>query len=32
VTGPQLRRWLKQKLSGGDDEFGYSGNSGRSES
>ena len=32
VTGPQLRRWLKQKLFGGSDEFGYSGNSGRSDS
>jgi len=32
VTGPKTRRWLKQKLFGGSDEFGYSGNSGASES
>jgi hypothetical protein len=31
VTGPRTRRWLKDKLSGGNDEFGYSGNSGHSE-
>ena len=30
VTGPKARRWLKEKLSGGSDEFGYSGNSGNS--
>ena len=32
VTGPRTRRWLKDKLFGGSDEFGYSGNSGASES
>ena len=32
VTGPKTRRWLKDKLSGGNDEFGYSGNSGHSDS
>src|SRR5437763_6526717 len=32
VTGPQTRRWLKGKLFGGSDEFGYSGNSGHSDS
>jgi hypothetical protein len=31
VTGPRARRWLKDKLFGGSDEFGYSGNSGHSE-
>jgi gas vesicle protein len=31
VTGPKTRRWLKDKLSGGGDEFGYSGNSGHSD-
>lgn len=30
VTGPETRRWLKEKLFGGGDEFGYSGNSGKS--
>ena len=30
ITGPQTRRWLKAKLSGSSDEFGYSGNSGKS--
>jgi hypothetical protein len=32
VTGPKTRRWLKDKLSGGGDEFGYTGNSGHSDS
>jgi hypothetical protein len=32
VTGPKTRRWLKDKLSGGSDEFGYTGNSGHSDS
>ena len=30
VTGPRTRHWLKEKLFGGSDEFGYSGNSGNS--
>ncbi len=25
VTGPGLRRWVKERLFGGNDEFGYSG-------
>jgi len=25
VTGPSLRRWVKERLFGGDDEFGYGG-------
>jgi hypothetical protein len=32
VTGAHTRRWLKEKISGGSDEFGYSGNSGHTES
>jgi hypothetical protein len=28
VTGPRTRGWLKDKLFGGGDEFGYSGNGG----
>jgi hypothetical protein len=28
VTGPQTRHWLKEKLFGGSDEFGYSSPSG----
>ena len=25
ITGPSLRRWAKERLFGGDDEFGYGG-------
>jgi hypothetical protein len=25
LTGPSLRRWVKERLFGGDDEFGYGG-------
>jgi hypothetical protein len=28
VTGPETRRWVKNKLSGGDDEFGFEEQSG----
>jgi hypothetical protein len=31
VTGPETRRWLKEMIGGGDDEFGgdYSTNNGK---
>ena len=28
MTGPETRRWLKDKIFGEDEEFGYGGNSG----
>ena len=30
MTGPETRRWLKDKIFGEDEEFGYGGNSGNS--
>ena len=30
MTGPETRRWLKDKVFGEDEEFGYGGNSGNS--
>lgn len=32
MTGPETRRWLKDKIFGEDEEFGYGGNSGNSSS
>jgi hypothetical protein len=28
MTGPETRRWLKDKIFGEDEEFGYGGSSG----
>jgi hypothetical protein len=30
MTGPETRRWLKDRIFGEDEEFGYGGSSGNS--